>query len=114
MGDVDIPDTGLGRPLEGGQALRWLPVPEAADLIISLEDEPFLGGADRIDAGSDVTKGRDVDFPTDGSVLDVGAVNREARSGTGAEVRRTPLPAFTRLFSGRWLWCLSAHVCRAI
>jgi hypothetical protein len=67
--------------LEGGQALQWLPIREADDLIISLEDEPFLGGAERTGAGSDLTKGRDVDFPTDGCVLDVGAVNRQARSG---------------------------------
>jgi len=67
--------------LEGGKALQWLPVREADDLIISLEDEPFSGGAERTDAGSDLVIGRDVDFPTDGCVLDVGAVNRQARSG---------------------------------
>jgi hypothetical protein len=67
--------------LEGGRALQWLPIREADDLIISLVDEPLLGGGERADAGSDLTKGRDVDFPTDGCVLDVGAVNRQARSG---------------------------------
>jgi len=67
--------------LEGGQALQWLPMREADDLIISLEDEPFLGGAERTDAGSDLTNGRDVDVPTDGCVLDAGALNRQARSG---------------------------------
>ena len=50
-------------------------------MIISLEDEPFLGDAERTDAGSDLTKGRDVDVPTDGCVLDAGALNRQARSG---------------------------------
>jgi hypothetical protein len=38
--------------MEGGQAFRWLPIREADDLIISLEDEPFLGGAERTDASS--------------------------------------------------------------
>jgi hypothetical protein len=71
-GDGRCRHTGLGRPLEGGQAPRWLPTREADDLIISLEDEPFLGGAERTDAGSDLTKGRDVDFPTDGCVLALG------------------------------------------
>jgi hypothetical protein len=50
MGDVDIPVSVA--PLEGGQALQWLPIREADDLIISLEDEPFLGGAERGDAGT--------------------------------------------------------------
>ena len=42
MVDVDI-DTGLSRPLEGGQALQWLPIRKADDLVISLEDEPIVG-----------------------------------------------------------------------
>jgi hypothetical protein len=78
--DVDI-DTGLSRPLEGSQALQWLPIREADDLIISLEDEPFVGGTKPIDARSHFGNGRDVDFPTDRCVLDVGAVNRQERSG---------------------------------
>jgi hypothetical protein len=60
MVDVDI-DTGLGRPLEGGQALQWLPIRKADDLIISLEDEPFVGGTKPIDARSHFGNGRDVD-----------------------------------------------------
>ncbi|MGB7867445.1 MAG: hypothetical protein WBM01_04020 [Mycobacterium sp.] len=68
MGDVDIPVS----------VARWK---AARRLIISLEDEPFLGDAERTDAGSDLTKGRDVDVPTDGCVLDAGALNRQARSG---------------------------------
>jgi hypothetical protein len=64
-GDGRCRHTGLGRPSEGGQALQWLPIREADDLIISVEDEPFLGAAER----------------TDGCVLDVGALNRYARSG---------------------------------
>ncbi len=37
---------------------------EADDLIISLEDEPFLGDAERTDAGSDLhRRRRDVRFP---------------------------------------------------
>jgi hypothetical protein len=42
--DVDV-DTGLGRPLEGSQALHRLPIRKADDPIVSLEDEPFVGGA---------------------------------------------------------------------
>ena len=80
MVDVDI-DTGLSRPLEGSQALQWLPIRKADDLIISLEDEPFVGGAEPIDARSHLISGRDFDLPTDRRVLDVGAVNRQARSG---------------------------------
>ena len=38
--------------MEGGQALQWLPMREADDLVISLEDEPFLGDAERTDAGA--------------------------------------------------------------
>jgi hypothetical protein len=80
MVDVDI-DTGLGRPLEGGQALQWLPIRKADDPINSLEDEPFVGSAEPTDARSHLSSGRDVDFPTDRCVLDEGAVNRQARSG---------------------------------
>jgi hypothetical protein len=40
-----------------------------------------VGGAEPIDARSHLTNGWDVDLPTDGGVLDVGAVNRQARSG---------------------------------
>ena len=36
MVDVDI-DTGLSRPLEGSQALQWLPIRNADDLIIPLK-----------------------------------------------------------------------------
>jgi hypothetical protein len=67
--------------LEGGQALQRLPIREADDLVILLEDEPIVGGAEPIDARSHLTKGRDVDFPTDGCVLDVGSLHRQARSG---------------------------------
>ena len=49
--------------------------------ISSLEDEPVLGGAEGTDAGSDLINGRDVDFETDGCVLAVGTVNRQARGG---------------------------------
>jgi hypothetical protein len=56
-------------------------VRKADDLVILLEDEPIVGGAEPIDARSHLVNGRDVDFPTDGCVLDVGAVNRQARSG---------------------------------
>jgi hypothetical protein len=63
MVDVDI-DTGLGRPLEGSQALQRLPTRKTDALIISLEDEPFVGGAKPIDTRSHVGNGRDVDFPT--------------------------------------------------
>ena len=42
--------------MEGRQALQGLLMREADDLIISLEDEPFLGDAERTDAGSDLTK----------------------------------------------------------
>jgi hypothetical protein len=79
MVDVDI-DTGLSRPLEGGQALQWLPIRKADDLVISLEDEPIVGGAEPIDARSHLISGRDVDFPTDRCVLDVRAINRHTRS----------------------------------
>jgi hypothetical protein len=80
MVDVDI-DTGLGRPLEGSQALQRLPTRKTDALIISLEDEPFVGGAKPIDARSHVGNGRDVDFPTDRCGLDIGAVDRQARGG---------------------------------
>jgi len=78
MVDVDI-DAGLGRPLEGGQALRRLPIGKADDPIVSLEDKPFVGGAKPTGARSHFGDGRDVDFPTDRGVLDAGAVNRQAR-----------------------------------
>jgi hypothetical protein len=74
-------DTGLSRPLESNQTLQWLPIRKANDLSVSLEDEPLVGGAEPIDARSHLTNGWDVDLPTDGGVLDVGAVNRQARSG---------------------------------
>jgi len=74
-------DTGLSRPLEGNQTLQWLPIRKADDLVTSLEDEPFVGGAKPIDARSHLTNGRDVDLPTDGGVLDVGTVNRQACGG---------------------------------
>jgi hypothetical protein len=80
-GDGRCRHTSLGRPLEGGQALQSPPIREADDLIISFEDEPFLGDAERTDAGSDLTKGRDVDVPTEGCVLDAGAPDRQARGG---------------------------------
>jgi hypothetical protein len=67
--------------LEGGQALQWLPIRKADDLVISLEDEPIVGGAKPTDARSHLISGRDVDFPTDRCVLDVGAVNRQACTG---------------------------------
>jgi hypothetical protein len=54
---------------------------EADDLIITFEDEPFVGATEPIDARSHLVNGRDVDFPTDRRVLDAGAVNRHARSG---------------------------------
>jgi hypothetical protein len=38
-------DTGLSGALEGDQALQRLPIRKTDDLIISLEDEPFVGGA---------------------------------------------------------------------
>jgi len=82
-------DTGLSRPLEGNQTLQWLPIRKADDPIVSLEDEPFVGGAKPTDARSHFGDGRDVEFPTDRCVLDVGAVNRQARSGI------------------RWRWCLA-------
>jgi hypothetical protein len=74
-------DTGLSRPLERNQTLQWLPISKADDLVTSLEYEPFVGGAEPTDARSHLTNGRDVDFPTDRCVLDVGTVNRQARSG---------------------------------
>ena len=82
MVGIDI-DTGLSRPLEGRELLQWLPIRKANDLSVSLEDEPLVGGAEPIDARSHLTNGWswDVDLPTDGGVLDVGAVKRQARSG---------------------------------
>ena len=74
-------DTGLSRPLEGNQTLQWLPIRKADDLVTSLEDEPFVGGAKPTDARSHFGDGRDVEFPTDRCVLDVGAVNRQTRTG---------------------------------
>ncbi len=56
-------------------------VRKADDLVILLEDEPIVGGAEPIDARSHLVNGRDVDLPTDRRVLDVGAVNRQTRSG---------------------------------
>jgi hypothetical protein len=76
MVDVDI-DTGLGRPLEGGQALQRLPIRKTDDLIIPLEDEQFVCGAKHIDARSHFGNGRDVDFPTDRCGLHKGAVDRQ-------------------------------------
>jgi hypothetical protein len=49
VGAVDV-DAGLSRPLEGSQPLHWLPIRKADDLIISFEDEPFVGGAEPVDA----------------------------------------------------------------
>jgi hypothetical protein len=81
MVDVDI-ETGLRRPLEGSQALQRLAtLGKTDDLVISLEDEPFVGGAKPIDARSHLTNGRDVDFPIDRCGLDIGAVDRQARGG---------------------------------
>jgi hypothetical protein len=80
MVDIEI-DTGLSRPLEGCQALQWPTIRKADDLIISLEYEPFVGGAEPTDARGHLTNGRDIDFPADRCVLDVGAVNLQARSG---------------------------------
>jgi hypothetical protein len=77
MVDVDI-DTGLSRPLEGTQALQRLSVGEADDLILAFQDEPFVGGAQSGDTRSHLLYRRHFDFPTDGRVLDVGAVNRHA------------------------------------
>src|SRR6516162_10917550 len=77
MVDVDV-DTGFSRPLEGSQTLQWLPVCEADDLIIAFQDEPFMGFAEPGDTRSHLTCGRDLDFPTDRRVLDIGAVNRNA------------------------------------
>jgi hypothetical protein len=42
MVDVDI-DTSLGRPLEGSQARQRLPIRKTDDMVISLEDKPFVG-----------------------------------------------------------------------
>jgi hypothetical protein len=39
------------------------PYAEADDLIISLVDEPFVDGAERTDAGSDLTNDRGRPFP---------------------------------------------------
>jgi hypothetical protein len=72
MVDVDA-DTGLSRPLEGCQALQWLPIRQANDLSVSLEYEPLVGGAEPTDARRRLTHGRYVDFPADCRVLDVGA-----------------------------------------
>jgi hypothetical protein len=46
-GDGRCRHAGLGRPLEGGQALQWLPIREADNLIVSLEDGRVLGGVER-------------------------------------------------------------------
>jgi hypothetical protein len=43
------------------QPLHWLPVRKADDLIISFEDEPFVGGAEPVDARRHLSNGRDVD-----------------------------------------------------
>src|ERR1700744_3905351 len=76
MVDVDI-DTGFSRPLEGSQTLQWLPVCEAGDPTIAFQDEPFMGFAEPGDTRSHLTYGRDLDFPTDRRVLDIGAVDRD-------------------------------------
>jgi hypothetical protein len=49
--------------LEGGQALQWLPVGEADDLIITFEDEPFVGATEPIDARSHLVNGSGRRFP---------------------------------------------------
>jgi hypothetical protein len=58
---VDIA-TGLSRPLESGHALQSLPIRKADDLFISLEYEPFVGGAEPIDARSHLIESRDVEL----------------------------------------------------
>ena len=81
-GLVGLGDTGEGLPVAAlGEPAQQLPIRKTDGLIISLEDESFVGGAKPIDARSHLTNGWDVDLPTDGGVLDVGAVNRQARSG---------------------------------
>jgi hypothetical protein len=62
MVDIDI-DTGFRRPSEGGEALQWLPAGEADDLIITFEDEPFVGATEPIDARSHLVNGRGRRFP---------------------------------------------------
>jgi hypothetical protein len=87
----------LGDPTEGlpvaplGELAQQLRVERASsagavtgDVGISVsvaQGESSLSGAGRTDAVDDLTRGRGLDFPTDGCVLDVGAVNRQARSG---------------------------------
>jgi hypothetical protein len=64
---------------------------QADDLVILLEDEPIVGGAEPIDARSHLVNGRDIDFPTDRRVLDVGAVIARHAAASCAEAGRTPL-----------------------
>ena len=68
----------LGEP---SRQLQRLPMRKTDDLTISLEDEPFVGGAKPINTRSHVGDGRDVDSPTDHCGLDIGAVDRQARGG---------------------------------
>ena len=80
------------------QALQRLPIRKTDDLIISLEDEPFVGGAKPIDARSHVGNSRDVDLPTDGGVQDTGAVDRQARGGILSRSRTHATVACCRAF----------------
>jgi hypothetical protein len=76
MGDVDMP-VPVAR---WTAARRFSGCPcKTDDLIVSLEDEPVLGGAEPHRCGQRSHQRSGVDFATDGCVLQVGAANRQAR-----------------------------------